>query len=92
SRLTAKEKEAASLKQEVRALKYRLDRQVENSPTVGYLLGLYEKIAAQEEEIRALRRLGLAYLSALQKKNAKLAPAIPFFKASKEDHREASVH
>ncbi|SHE95927.1 hypothetical protein SAMN02745218_01136 [Desulfofundulus australicus DSM 11792] len=46
--------------------------QAELLPTCGYLLGLYQKIAEQEEKIRALRRLSMVYLEALQKKNAEL--------------------
>ncbi|MCL6477053.1 MAG: hypothetical protein K6T65_01430 [Peptococcaceae bacterium] len=50
--------------------------QAECLPTVGHILGLYEKIAAQEEKIRVLRRLNLVYLSALRKKNTKLREKI----------------
>ncbi|AEG14500.1 hypothetical protein Desku_0901 [Desulfofundulus kuznetsovii DSM 6115] len=46
--------------------------QAELLPTCGYLLGLYQKIAEQEEKIRALRRLNMVYLEALQKKNGEL--------------------
>ncbi|OPX89459.1 MAG: hypothetical protein A4E53_01536 [Pelotomaculum sp. PtaB.Bin104] len=47
-------------------------KQAECLPTVGHLLGLYERIAAQEEKIRALCKLNLVYLMALKKKNTKL--------------------
>ncbi|MCL6557289.1 MAG: hypothetical protein K6U74_00540 [Firmicutes bacterium] len=70
--LVEKEKEVADLKYEITSLKYHQARQEKYILTFGHLLQLYEKIAEQEREISALRRLNMVYLESLRKKNAKV--------------------